>query len=138
MDDLKISHQEPAVIGEDIALLSAKYVQVGEMAVRRGKKHDYLGMTLDFSKDGKFVIDMEGYLDNILNGLPEDIYEMATTPPEDHLFKTCNSVPILHKEIAELFQRVTAQTLCVTQRCWMITDMVLVIDHTGPSTGPDS
>ena len=59
VDDLKISHVDSAVIDEVIASLKAEYGQVGEMTVRQGKVHDYLGMKLDFSSQGKFVIDME-------------------------------------------------------------------------------
>ena len=44
-----------------------QYGEVGEMTVKRGKVHDYLGMKLDFSSPGKFTVDMEEYLDEILN-----------------------------------------------------------------------
>ena len=47
------------MIDEVIVSLKAEYGQVGEMTVRRGKVHDYLDMKLDFSSQGKFVIDME-------------------------------------------------------------------------------
>ena len=62
MDDLKISHKDSTVIDKIISSLKSEYGKVGEMTVRRGKKHDYLGMTLDFSKSGAFVVDMEEYL----------------------------------------------------------------------------
>ena len=65
-------------------------------------------MTLDFSEDGKFIVDMEEYLDEILNGLPEDMSGVATTPSADHLFKTRADAPKLTKETATLFHRVTA------------------------------
>ena len=70
VDDLKISDQDPAAVDKVTASLSAKYGQVDEMAVRRGKKHNYLGMTLDFSEDNTFIVDIEAYLDKILCGLP--------------------------------------------------------------------
>ena len=50
------------------------------MTVRRRKKHDYLGMTLDFSKDGAFIADMEEYPKEIIKDLPEDMNGTATTP----------------------------------------------------------
>ena len=59
MEDLKISHKDSAVVNEAIASLSAEYGKVVEMTERRGKKYDYLGMNLDFSEDGKFIVDME-------------------------------------------------------------------------------
>jgi hypothetical protein len=116
VDDLKISHKDSAVVDEVIASLSDEYGKVGEMTVKRGKIHEYLGMTLDFSKEGKFIVNMEEYIDEILTGLPEDMNGMATTPAADHLFKTRSDAPKLNKERAELFHRVTAQILFVAQR----------------------
>lgn len=116
MDDLKISHQDTAVVDKVIASLSAEYSKIGKMTVRRGKKYDYLGMTFDFSNDGKFIVDMEEYLDKILSELPEDMNGVATTPAADHLFKMRDSTPKLNKERAELFHCVTAQILFVDQR----------------------
>jgi hypothetical protein len=86
------------------------------MTVRRGKKHNYLGMMLDFSKDGAFVDDMEDYLKEMLNNFPEDMNGMATTPAADHLFKVRDNVPKLNEERAEFFHRVVAQMLFVSQR----------------------
>ena len=86
------------------------------MTVRRGKKRDYLGMTLDFSKDGSFIIDMEDYLKVILILLPKDMSGTATTPTVYQLFKVRDNAPKLNKERAECFHRVVAQLLFVAQR----------------------
>ena len=101
---------------EVIASLSDEYGKVGEMTVKRGKIHEYLGMTLDFSEEGKFIVNTEEYIDEILIGLPEDTNGVAITPAVDHLFKTCSDAPKLNKERAELFHRVTAQILFLAQR----------------------
>jgi len=116
VDDLKISHKDSAVVSAIITSLNAEYGKVGEMTVRRGKKHDYLGMLLDFSKDGAFIVDMEDYLKEMLTGLPEDMDGVATTPAADHLFKVRDNAPKLNEERAELFHKVTAQMLFVAQR----------------------
>jgi hypothetical protein len=53
VDDLKVSHVDPKVTDTILGLLDVKYGQeiVGgkrtPLTVTRGKKHDYLGMTLD-------------------------------------------------------------------------------------------
>ena len=104
------------MFNRDITSLSANYGKVGEMTVSRGKKHDYLGMTLDFSEDGKCIVDMEEYLDEILSGLPEEMNGVTTIPASDHLFKTRNNAPKLSKTRAVLFHCVTAQLLFVAQR----------------------
>ena len=62
---------------EIIGSLNEEYGQVGEMTVRRGKIHDYLGMKLDFSKPKQFVIDMEEMIDKILSDVSEDMNGVA-------------------------------------------------------------
>ena len=59
VDDLKISDKDSTVVNEVITQLSDEYDKVGEMIVKRGKIHDYLGMTLDFSKEDKFIVNMK-------------------------------------------------------------------------------
>merc|ERR1712085_192705 len=104
------------VIDKIISSLKSEYGKVGEMTVRRGKKHDYLGMSLDFSKEGAFVVDMEEYLKEIIKDLPEDMNGTATTPAADHLFKVRENAPKLNEEQAGFFHRVVAQLLFVAQR----------------------
>jgi hypothetical protein len=116
VDDLKISHKSSKVVDNIISSLKKEYGKVGEMTVKRGKVHDYLGMTLDFSSKGKFIINMEAYLDEVLDDLPKEMDGMASTPAADHLFKTRDSAEKLDPEKAELFHRVTAQLLFVSQR----------------------
>ena len=48
MDDLKISHKKSTVVDSTIASLKKEYGKDGEMTVKRGKLHDYLGMKLNF------------------------------------------------------------------------------------------
>ena len=48
--------------------------------VTRGKIHDYLGMTLDYSKPGKVYINMTEYLTKILDDLSEDDIFIMLSP----------------------------------------------------------
>ena len=111
MDDLKISHKDSAVVDKSIASLKSEYGKLGEMKGGRGKKQDYLGMTLDFSKDGAFIVDMEDYLKK--NILPGDMNGIATTPAADYIFKVRDNSPKLNKERAEFSHRIVAQLLFV-------------------------
>ena len=91
MDNLKISHHVPAVVSEVIKSVSANYSRVGKLTVRRGKKHNYLGMALYFSEGGKCVFDIREFLDKIPSGLPEDMNGMATPPASNQLLKSGNN-----------------------------------------------
>ena len=73
-------------------------------------------MTLDFSEEGKCIVNMEEYIDDILIGLPEDMNGVTTSPAADHLFKTRSDAPKLNKERAELFHSVTAQIIFLAKR----------------------
>ena len=53
-------------------------------------------MTLDFSEEGKLIINMEDSIDTMLNGLPKNRNGVATTSAGDHLFKTHNATPKLN------------------------------------------
>ena len=55
VDDLKILHFNRKVISETIAWLESIY---GEMHVTCGKRHEYLGMWMDYSKRGEVKIYM--------------------------------------------------------------------------------
>jgi hypothetical protein len=46
----------------------------------RGKVHDYLGMTLDFSKPGEVTITMIDYIKTILHDAPKEMRGSAATP----------------------------------------------------------
>jgi hypothetical protein len=61
--DLKASHVKPKVMDLMIKYLRQEYKSIfeegsGEMVVSRGKIHDYLGMTLDYTVRGQAKITM--------------------------------------------------------------------------------
>ena len=57
------------------------------VTAKRGKNHDCLGMTFDFSKPREVKVSMYDYIDKVLTGFPEEILETAPSPVGDHLFK---------------------------------------------------
>ena len=61
VDNLKISHEDPAVVTNIICWLNDKYGKVTPMVSTGGKIHEYLGMTIDFSDVGKVKITMYDY-----------------------------------------------------------------------------
>jgi len=55
VDDLKISHVDPAVVEDIVSRLHDQYGKEEPISVHRGKVHNYLGMQLDFMQDGKLT-----------------------------------------------------------------------------------
>ena len=81
VDDIKIYRLDPAVVESILALLNKRYGKEAPLVVTRGKVHDYLGMTLNFSVEGKIKINMQDYIKDMLEDLPKDMNgESATCP----------------------------------------------------------
>jgi hypothetical protein len=53
-----------------------------------GCKHDYLGVDMEFNKDGSLDMSMfkYKYLQDVIDGFPEVIRGQAATPAAAHLF----------------------------------------------------
>ena len=116
VDDLKLSHVDPKVIDKIIEQLEKEYGKVGKMTVRRGKVHNYLGMTLDFTQVSKMIIDMGEYIDEMMKPLGTEFGGHAATPAANHLFKTRDDAGVLDEATAALFHQVTAQLLFLCKR----------------------
>jgi hypothetical protein len=72
VDDLKISHVDPKVNTTVIGLIDNEFGKEGPITVTRGKVHDYLGMTLDYTEKGKVKIKMLDSVAKMIEDLPEE------------------------------------------------------------------
>ena len=117
MDDLKSSHVDKRVNDEFLAHLNELYGEFGEMKSTRGKIHDYLGMTLDFSVKGKVKIDMRKYVANMLESFREsfELTTTADTPAAGNLFEA-GSGEELDREQREMFHTFVAKCLFLCKR----------------------
>ena len=71
-----------------VSLLDKEYGKEAPLVVTRGKVHEYLGMTIDFSEDGKVKFYMQNYIKALLAEAQEEIMKgSATTPAANHLFQ---------------------------------------------------
>jgi hypothetical protein len=89
------------------------------LTVTRGKVHDYLGMTLDFSLEGKVMVKMDEYVQEILEVAQSDMSGESATPAADHLFtvnKDAGEEHLLGKEDWEYFHTMTAKLLFLSKR----------------------
>ena len=85
VDVLKLSHKCSAMMDESITSIRAEYGRKGEMTVRQGKTHDYEDMTLDFSVAGKFTINMENYIEEVMKHLHKEFDRTARMTAADYL-----------------------------------------------------
>jgi hypothetical protein len=117
VDDLKISHVETKVVDEFIEQMENEFGKEEPLSQSRGKVHEYLGMTLDFSSPGEIQVKMLDYVDMVLSDLPKEMTGRAATPAANHLFKVNEKTPVfLDDTKRELFVKLVMQLLYLSQR----------------------
>jgi hypothetical protein len=90
----------------------------GDMKVSRGKVHDYLGMTLDYSKRGEVKVTTIDYMKGVIENFPEVITVVAATPATENLFEVRpdESRVLLDEKRGQAFNHATAQLLFASSR----------------------
>jgi hypothetical protein len=83
VEDLKLSHVYTKVVDNTITWLKSIYGE--DMRVYRGKKHDYLGIYLDYSVPGEVKVTMVDYLKRVITEFPEEITGTASSPAAERL-----------------------------------------------------
>ena len=117
VDDLKVSHVNPKAVDDFINQMQDEFGKEGPISISRGKKHDYLGMILDYETDGAMKIRMESYVKNMLNDMPNEMIGTAATPASNSLFKINEESPkLLNDEQKEIFVHLVMQALYLSQR----------------------
>ena len=116
VDDLKISHVKEEAVSMIINQLIKEFGQLGELSISRGKRHDYLGMYLDFSEPGVLQVDMTPYVATVLDDIPQDMIGKALTPAAAHLFLINENCKPLDATRAELFHSMTMQLAYLAHR----------------------
>ena len=87
------------------------------LSVSHGKTHDYLGMSLDFHTKWEVQIDMQHYIDMMLQDAPEDTDGVSNTPAAAHLFKMNSEHPnTLGDKQKKIFVHLVMQGLYLSQR----------------------
>ena len=116
VDDLKISHVSQAVIDEVLEAINKRFGKETPITITRGRVHDYLGMTLDYSQKGKVVFKMDDFIDRLLEEVPGDMDGVSATPAANHLFQVNKGGVKLDDETAELFHHLVAKLLYLCKR----------------------
>jgi hypothetical protein len=116
VDDLKISHVDGAVNEQLLNKLNEWYGKETPLTVTRGDMHEYLGMTIDYSVEGKVKIRMDDYVENVVEEAPPDMDGKAATPAAEHLFKVDANAKKLDSDGSDLFHSMTAKLLFLCKR----------------------
>ena len=118
VDDVKASHVDPEVNSRFAKWAEDTYGsdELGHVKVTRGKKHDYLGMILDYNLDGKLKVDMVYYIENMVEEFPEVLNGKGKAPWNDSLFKVNEKSPILDSEKAELLHSFVMKGMFLVKR----------------------
>ncbi len=117
VDDLKSSHVNSKVNDRFLVWLNKMCGSHGEVKATRGKIHDYLGMTFDYSEPGTLTMDMVDYVEKMLEefSVSFDAKDTAPTPADDDLFEEGDS-PLLEKAQREEFHTFVAKGLFACKR----------------------
>ncbi len=116
VDDLKVSHKDEKQIDWFADELRKIYGE--KLTVNKGEVHDYLGMMIDYSLDGKVQISMIKFIKKIFELFPEVIASTAATPASDRLFHIRDEVEakFLEEERADKFHSIVAMLLFLCMR----------------------
>ena len=97
-------------------MLNEKYGRPKPLVVTRGKIHDYLGMVLDYSTEGKVKIRMVDYVKKMIDEVPPEMDGSAVTPAAPYLFEVSETAAKLPEKTAEFFHYLTAKLLFLCKR----------------------
>ena len=116
MDDLKVSHVDGEEVEKFIQRMEETFGKDTPLIVSRGQVHDYLGMTLDFCNKGDVHINMEHYIDMMLQDVPKEMDGVSNTPVAQHLFKTnLEDLQLLDAEQKKIIVHLVMQGLYLSQ-----------------------
>ena len=116
VDDLKISHVEEHVVRSIIQKIKKEFGQHADLSMHIGKRHDYLGMILDFSSPGVLEVDMSDYIQVILQDTPTKLRGTSMVLAAKHLFTTRPDAPKISPQEQEIFHHLTMQLMYLSQR----------------------
>ena len=116
VDDLKVSHVEEQVVEEFLKWVQNKYEEqhIKKVKPSCGKKHDYLGMDIDYTEPGVFKVSMVKYITGMIEKFPfKDELEnkKRRSPAADHLFMINPKSKLLTQDKKECFHTWVAKGL---------------------------
>ena len=117
IDDLKLSHVSDSLLDAKIEIINKLFAsKEAPLNVRRGTKYDYLGMTIDYSKDGKVSITMFDYIYGFLKDILESLKGDIPTGAPNHLFDVVDLYYKLNARDSKVYYHHTMQLIWISKR----------------------
>jgi hypothetical protein len=113
---LKLSHFSEEVKTKIIKRINDEFGKEAPITFTRGKVHDYLGMTLDYSEKGKVKIKILEYVEKMLADLQAEMDGEAPSPAANHLLTINDDQTKMDEKKAQLFHTYMAKTLFLCKR----------------------
>ena len=113
VDDNKLSHKSEKVVTDVLEEIKQHF---GDLVIARGRKHDFLGMDIEFIKENRVTIHMKKALEEAIEAFPEKIESTAVTPAANHLFITNNECTKLDEKRSDIFHSIVAKLLYIMKR----------------------
>ena len=116
VDDLFITASTEATIDFIIGQLDKLYSDhQASITIQRGRKIEYVGMVFVFNEDKTVSVNMDGYVDDLLEGLG-DFLGVADTPATKNLFRVRKESRKLDSDEKEFFHSTIAKILYLGKR----------------------
>jgi len=117
VDDLLSSHVDSKVNDMFYKWMNETYGSLKEVTCTRGKVHTYLGMTLDFTRQGKVKVRMDDYVDRMLAEFPVKFKDgnKQETPAGINLLDIGKGADLDPKQ-KEIFHSFVAKSLFLSKR----------------------
>jgi hypothetical protein len=80
----------PMLVSDVIKGIETRY---GKMVIKRGPKHTYVGMDIEYTGCGDAKIIMKDYITECVSEFGEDYTGRARTPAAEHLLTRMRRVP---------------------------------------------
>ena len=113
VDDVKASHVDETVVSDIITYMQKEF---GNLTITRGKKHQYLGMDIEFCKNNKVAISMFKHINEALEMVSGGVKGTTTTPAKKNLFDVDCESQILDEDWGDTFHSVVAKLLWIAKR----------------------
>jgi len=124
VDDMKISHKKSKTVNRIIRQMEEKF---GKMTITRGNKHTFVGIDIEFKRNGTVALSMEDYIKECVNTYGDEIPKVAPTPAKGNLFDedVGGMAKLISDEEAEKFHHVTAKLLFASKRARIDADLAV-------------